>query len=146
MELKIEHLAPYLPYELNLQYIVREKVEQTGIMKSISHNEYETHPTKVSISAMYNEEHIWMFKPLLRDLSQFEQDHINLVKEFIGIGKWCDEYDNYFDIWFYYSEMVQDLVLQCPYEIAQFFFKNHYDVFGLIDAGLASELNNKLKQ
>jgi hypothetical protein len=83
---------------------------------------------------------IYEFKPLLRDLSHFKQDHIALVKEFIGTGRWCDEYDNYFDIWFYYSGAVQDTVLQCPYEIVQFFFKNHFDVFGLIGAGFASEL------
>ena len=37
------HLAPYLPYGLKLQYVVRDKVEKTGIMKSIIHNEDETH-------------------------------------------------------------------------------------------------------
>lgn len=73
-ELELKHLAPYLPYGLKLQYVVREKVEQIGIMKSISHNEDETNPTRVSISAMYNEEHIWMFKPLLRPLSQLTQE------------------------------------------------------------------------
>jgi hypothetical protein len=74
MELEIKHLATYLPYGLKLQYVVREKVEKTGIIKSISHNEDETHPTRVSISAMYNEEHIWMFKPILRPLSDLTKE------------------------------------------------------------------------
>ena len=140
MELEAKHLAPYLPYGLKLQYIVREKVESTGIMKSISHSNFETHPTRVNINYQ-GEEHIWMYKPLLKHLSQFEYDHIIQVKKHLGLGQWCDNYDQYFDAWFDDAESVQKLVLQCPYEIMQFFLECHFDVFGLIDAGLATELS-----
>ena len=141
MELEVKHLAPYLPYDLKLQYVVREKVEQTGIMKSINHNEDETHPTRVSISAMYNEEHIWMFKPILKPLSQFEYDHIVQVKEHLGLGQWCDHYDQYFDAWFDDAESVQKLVLQAPYIVFLYFLSEHYDVYGLIEKGLAVSIS-----
>jgi hypothetical protein len=74
MELEIKHLAPYLPYGLKLQYVVREKVEKTGVLQSISHRDFETHPTRVSIEGLYNEEHIWMFKPILRPLSDLNNE------------------------------------------------------------------------
>lgn len=142
MELELKHLTPYLPYGLKLQYVVREKVEKIGIMKSISHNEDETHPTRVSISLMYNEEHIWMFKPLLKSLQKFEYDDIIQIKEHLGLGNWCDAYDQYFDAWFDDVANVDKLILQAPYEIMQFFLECHFDVFGLIDAGLAVELKD----
>jgi hypothetical protein len=145
MELEVKHLAPYLPYGLKLQYVVREKVKSIGVMQSISHNENETHPTRVSISAMHNEEHIWMFKPILKALSHFEYDHIVQIKEHIGIGQWCDHYDHYFDAWFDDAENVQKLILQCPYDIMQFFLECHFDVFGLIEANLATDLTHTEK-
>ncbi len=140
MELEVKHLAPYLPYGLKLQYVEREKVISTGIMQSISQNNSETHPTRVSINYQ-GEEHIWMYKPMLKPLSLFEYDHIVQIKEHLGLGKWCDHYDQYFDAWFDDAENVQKLVLQCPYEIMQFFLECHFDVFGLINAGLATELS-----
>ena len=140
MELEVKHLAPYLPYGLKLQYVEREKVISTGIMQSISQNNSETHPTRVSINYQ-GEEHIWMYRPLLKPLSQFEYDHIIQVREHLGLGQWCDHYDQYFEAWFDDAESVQKLVLQCPYEIMQFFLECHFDVFGLIDDGLATELS-----
>ena len=124
MELEVKHLAPYLPYGLKLQYVVREKVEQIGIMKSISHNEDETHPTRVSISSMYNEEHIWMFKPLLKPLSQ------------LGNENYFFHYDNQEGLM-----MKRKNETYCRLNELDFLFKNHFDVFGLIDAGLATELS-----
>lgn len=47
MELQIQHLSPYLPYSLIVQYVVRDKVERKGVMRSISFNEDETHPARV---------------------------------------------------------------------------------------------------
>jgi hypothetical protein len=122
MELEVKHLAPYLPYNLSLQYIVRDKVEKTGIMKSIIHNEDETHPTKVSIE-WGDAEHIWMFKPLLKPLSQLGNDY-----------------------YFFHYEKQEGLMMKrknetyCRLNELDFLFKNHFDVFGLIDAGLATEL------
>lgn len=123
MELELKHLAAYLPYGLKLQYVVREKVEQTGIMKSISHNEDETHPTRVSISAMYNEEHIWMFRPLLKSMKSLEKENIVKLKLFVESDK----------------QYLIDSPLNCCYEDFQYLLSEHYDVFGLINAGLAVE-------
>ena len=143
MELEVKHLAPYLPYGLKLQYVVREKVEKTGIMKTIIHNEDETHPTKVSID--WNDaEHIWMYKPILRPLSDLNKElfmngnfgfipfkRFELVKDEEGV--WCDEF--YAD----YGESPTSKVDVT--QINFWLFEYHFDVFGLIKEGLAVDIN-----
>ena len=138
MELEVKHLAPYLPYGLKLQYVVREKVEQTGIMKSINHNEDETHPTKVSISAMYNEEHIWMFKPMLR-----RKTHLHTLQSEILIRWGGGLSDRAKAQWL--KEVTDDMLYSAfnslRYDFVELMLENHIDVFGLIDTGLATELS-----
>lgn len=147
MELEVKHLAPYLPYGLKLQYVVREKVEQTGIMKSISHNEDETHPTRVSISAMYNEEHIWMFKPILKPLSKLSNEELIPIGLFIrDIEKHKATYkDNIFAVedakaWIR-TGMKPVLSLLQVQGIMEHLYSVHADIYKLIDAGLATELS-----
>lgn len=141
MELEIKHLAPYLPYELKLQYVERDKVISTGIMNNINHNNAETHPTRININYQ-GQEHIWMFKPILRPISEFgDSDDLRKVHEFIGLGKWCEAYDHYFNVWFNDLANIDKLILQAPYEIFNYFLANHYDVFGLIKNGLAIDIN-----
>ena len=148
-QLDIKHLAPYLPYEIQLQYIVRDKVVKTGIMKSIIHNESETHPTKISIH--FNDaEHIWMFKPILYPLDyltkeithngetfvpiehfeigdddnccyEFDNGNIKLIQNITTIAK----YNNWHDINF------------LPFAVVQQLIEWRFDVFNLINDGLA---------
>jgi hypothetical protein len=124
MELEIQHLTPYLPYSLRLQYIVREKVEREGIMRSISFNESETHPVRVSID-YYDEEHIWMFKPILKPIELLSvhecYEHLKLFTES--------------DIAFIIGSP-----LSCHYDELQYLYSQHYDVFGLISKGLATPI------
>ncbi len=120
--LTIKELAPYLPYGLNMQYVVRGVVEKTGVLQSISHNENETHPTRVSISQLYNQEHIWMFKPLLRPLSDF------------NYPVWYD-YPN--KEMFYEDVKNQTVSVKIWNEL----LKDHVDVFNLIGIKLATDLN-----
>jgi hypothetical protein len=129
MELEAKHLAPYLPYGLKLQYTVRDKVEQTGIMKSISHNKNETHPTRVSIE-FNNEEHIWMFKPVLVPLKELSA-YSNGIKH---RGYRTDENN--------FLNLISDIESgRGNYDIMQMCFEEHIDVFGLIKAGLAIDIN-----
>ena len=86
MELKLEHIVGYLPYGLKMQYIVRDVVERVGTMTSISHNESETHPTRIGID-WYDEEHIWMFKPLLLPLSSLTKEIEHNGEKFVPMYK-----------------------------------------------------------
>lgn len=130
MELQLKHLAPYLPYGLQLQYIVRDKVVRTGIMNSLSFNEYETHPERVSIE-LYDEEHIWMFKPLLKPMDEYFEE-LRLYFRMLPHTNWS------------YTTPIENVIktpLSCSYEDIQWLIKNHYDVFGLINAGLATKIS-----
>ena len=123
MELEIKHLAPYLPYNLKVSKL--HTLSAGGGIGSIEHL-LTTKSTN--------------YKPILRPISKFgDSDDLRKVHEFIGLGKWCEAYDDYFNAWFDDAGNVDKLVLQAPYEVFQFFLANHYDVFGLIPKGLAVE-------
>ncbi len=137
MELEVKHLAPYLPYGLKLQYVVREKVESTGIMRSISHNDFETHPTRVNINYQ-GEEHIWMFKPLLR-----RKTHLHNLQNEILIRWGGGLADRAKAQWL--KEVTDDMLYSAfnslRYDFVELMLEHHIDVFGLIDAGLATEMS-----
>ena len=144
MELELKHLANYLPYELKVvhtNYIEFGKaVERVDTLKGL----YEDCCT-FSLGADWyfnTDENDCSFKPILRQLSEFgDSDDLRKVHEFIGLGQWCEAYDHYFDAWFNDACSIDKLVLQAPYEVVQYFFVNHFDVFGLIAAGLAVDVN-----
>jgi hypothetical protein len=156
MELEVKHLSSYLPYSLKLQYIVRDKVVSTGVMKSISHNDFETNPTRININYQ-GEEHIWMFKPILRPLSDLKLD--NWKKEIqqlhptpLTFSEYHSGNDNPFDFTFTISyKMMGDtfteilvnrgLIEDTKYSFIQFLLKNHFDIFNLIPENLAIDIN-----
>jgi len=127
MELTINHLAAYLPYKIDLQFIIRESVIKTGIMKGIIHNQSETHPTKVSIE-FGDYEHIWMFKPILRPMNKLTEKEVTdlgFQRAFFTALKRSLKYKNWID--------------DVPYRLIKYLLSQHYDIFGLIEAGLAVE-------
>jgi hypothetical protein len=132
MALELKHLAPYAPYGL--------KVYFGGKIRAL---------TAISVDSKFVFFSAWIgsrekimgrienVQPILKPLSEFEYEHIAQIQVYLGLGKWCDAYDDYFDAWFNDAANVSTLVLQCPYVIMQFFLEAHFDVFGLIPKGLA---------
>ena len=121
--LTIEHLAPYLPYNISLQFIIRKDVVRTGVMTRLLNYSHETHTERVAIDN-YDSEHIWMFKPILRpleDLNKAIWQEINTVFDFSELK----DYDINF----------------IPYSLFEFLIGNHFDVFDLIEKGLAIDIN-----
>lgn len=153
MKLELKHLAPYLPYNIRLQFIIKDEIIKTGVMTRLLNYSHETHPERIAIDN-YDSEHIWMFKPILRPLSDlvkqinygiqtysftdlleisdtdgciFEFDHGNIkVINFIdSIAKFNSyHYINYL-----------------PYVVVEMMIEKHFDVFGLIEQGLAIDIN-----
>ena len=124
MELEAKHLTPYLPHRLKLQYVVRGEVEKIGIMRSISYNDSETHPTRVSIDGQ-DEEHIWLFRPILKRMRNLNDENIVKLKLFIEADR----------------EYVIENPLNCCYDDLQYLISGFYDVFNLIENNLADPLN-----
>lgn len=141
MRLELKHLVPYLPYSLYTAMPRCGKIEKYLIYGfKINQKSYEP---IIYIDDKehgdYQSSYLKAIKPLLKPLSIFgDSDDLRKVHEFIGLGNWCDAYDDYFEIWFNDLANVDKLVLQAPQEIFDYFLANHYDVFGLIKKGLAT--------
>jgi hypothetical protein len=134
MKLELKHLAPYLPYKLKAKFMHPfVKHQKIGIIN----NAYNL-DDDVKLSIDYSDdEHIWMYKPILRPLSDlnkeikvngnlFTPNHHPLFKIFISADM----------DWF---------IDNCPFFVdygqVQKLLEWHFDVFGLIDAGLAIDIN-----
>lgn len=134
-ELELKHLAPYLPYDIKIMDIYTGKI---GSIKDILDIDgYNT----IKIKQSYEDaEHIWMFKPILRPLS----DLFNGNYEFI-----LDEFSEHslesFKIAFLSELKPINAFDKVNYTIMQLLFENHFDIFGLIESNLAID-KNTLKQ
>lgn len=134
MKLTIEHLAPYLPYGLKMRFENSKgrEITLTGITNQGDFGNTITD----GHGAMWLES--CGFKPLLMPLS----DLINsdLIKE------WQKEHDiqyltDYKNLSLELKGSTRIDILCYPLEFIIDLFKHHFDVFGLIEAGLAIDIN-----
>ncbi len=144
MKLGLKHFSAYLPYGLKCEVINWDaKISRYRTTISELHAVYSD-GSCVFHDLVESEHGFESIMPILTPLSAFESDDIAKVKEYVGAAKWCEAYDEYFDIWFDDPANADKLVLQAPYEIVQYFLENHIDIYGLIQEGLATDVN-KLK-
>jgi hypothetical protein len=132
MELEVKYLAPYLPYGL------RGITERNTIFELDIYSNMGPKIEKRDISGFLNNN----IRPILRSLSDLD----SLLKtnfEMLGSGLHDEEMVNLFC---YENigtdENLADLdITKLPYECVEYMFRNHYDVFGLIEKGLAVDIN-----
>ena len=136
MKLEIKHLAPYLPYGLKaVDYfdgirLIREIVTANIIGF-----------TDCSTKA----------KPILRPLSDLTKEIEHNGERFVPIDElWnqtLEQIDsNTYDDYFFNKDLkttwiCKENILQLEYVVVDKLFEWHFDVFGLIDAGLAIDIN-----
>jgi len=123
MKLEIKHLAPYLPYGLELQgdkvYTIDPLEMAYGYRNNIRY---------ISIKAAFED----TLKPILRPLSDLTKKvHAGLVQLPISI----ESLD-----YFIKTPLASPYIL-----VADYLLKEHYDVFNLIPEGLAIDLNTIMK-
>lgn len=122
MKLELKHLAPYLPYGLK-SWSGEKEILITG-------------------STLYRMETI-VIKPILRPLSDLtEKECKKLLNN-----------DHIFNFWYGkdkdgdyiykegYTSSIYRSYKGMPYSMVQHLFQWHFDVFGLIDEGLAIDIN-----
>ena len=127
MKLELKHLAPYLPYELKIPN--RNPLVGTRILDSDIENSDEI----VNIGACIR----LQYKPILRPLSDLTPELLKELRDsenkdlllwgvrgFEGDLTSCNKYS-----------------YELTYHVLEWLYKNHIDVFGLIDAGLAIDIN-----
>jgi hypothetical protein len=132
MELEIKHVVPYLPYGLE---VLVENYNGLKWKQKVTIENYVNYFDK-----KYINQNIKILNPILRPLSDFQEEQIEEIKAFLN-QNWCEVYDEFFDELFEHDWRMHIIILMCPYEILQWFFKNHYDVFGLIEDDLAININ-----
>lgn len=140
MSLEIQHLAPYLPYSLEVQFGNRAIIDRgilTGVYKATDSVVHRFTTDK------HFDEPLWLCTPILRPLSSFDENALIELKDTL-LGKWCVAYAYYFksfESWFVRGNL-EELILKCPYEVFQYLLEKHYDVFFLINKNLAIEIKD----
>lgn len=130
-KLELKHLASYLPY--GLKYIDKDtkKIEK---MRSL-HDEIGMVDFGWGNAHEFKE-----FKPILRPLSDLhrEKQIAEYFCSFIEHFKRLTINDHFLD----WSEIdTEKHVLDYPYNVIEMLIEWHFDVFGLIDKGLAIDIN-----
>lgn len=129
--LKLKHLAPYLPYGLNAKYHmlidIKRKYDETIILSVTN--------IKWIIAGTHH-------KVILRPLSDLTKEIEHNGEKFVPEYWIDDKYGRNID------DVISDnrFVLELPYFIMQKFFEWHLDVFGLIEQGLAIDINTLDKE
>ena len=133
MKLELKHLAPYLPFKLNClnqnlpdtEMVVEELI---GISNHITWSGV--------FNAKYGSNHVPIcgIKPILRPLSDLTKnidDNNNNLTYAAFLKLWVKSDVDY----------VINIPLSCYYNTVEQLFKWHFDVFGLIEKGLAIDIN-----
>jgi hypothetical protein len=127
MNLELKHLAPYLPYGLKVMYNATPHLMTTQLLEQASH--WMTIGYAIESQS----------KPILRPLSDLTKEIEHNGKTFIPYTEmeWEDvDPMEAFNINFNFRTEIA-----CPLFIWQLLFEWHFDVFGLIEKGLAIDIN-----
>lgn len=135
MKLELKHLAPYLPYGLKVIKVNRDN--EIIILNQLKH-----FPATGNNAFYINDVYVHQgnYKPILRPLSdltkEIEHDGEKFVpREWFESSNCPDEHEQFL-------ACLSDPSIPnhyMSYRITQKFFEWHFDVFGLIPAGLAIE-------
>jgi len=150
MELKIEHLTSYLPYKLEFLMASEHESKEPNIaeLKSIDTG------LKMVNFGWGNAKNLTEIKPLLRNLSLLSTEIDVNGKKFIPINELnflIDEFGNanptivivdgfggfHFE---WYAGTKISIRRSVPFNFYQKLFEWHFDLFGLIKNGLATEV------
>ena len=143
MKVELKHLANYLPYGLNIKDVKHSSVFEALHFITTPHQDFSLF--KGNLDQLINDKYL---KPVLFPLSSLTKEmyyKLSGKNENDDFGFFYGKNNGDFDKRDYiyrqgYSGktyMLEDGYYQFPYGMMDFFFKNKFDVFGLIEAGLA---------
>tara|TARA_R110000851_G_scaffold92662_4_gene202159 strand:+ start:1195 stop:1563 length:369 start_codon:yes stop_codon:yes gene_type:complete len=118
MKLELKHLAPYLPYGLSIKNSIGKVIELTVM-------DFGYHLDKG-------------FKPILRPLSDLTKNDIALITEYSDIENVVFS-GNPSSLYFTNTE--EKTYLDDYVDSLNYLYSRHFDIFGLIDKGLATDIN-----
>ena len=122
MKLELKHLAPYLPYELKVTRNLK-KIDTLGIFIGL---EFGKNVYDVSY-VLCND-----LKPILRPLSDLNtNNHVKFIKNYYIC---FDDFEGFM------VKRVNENYTR--FNEFDYLFENHFDIFGLIDKGLAVSIHD----
>jgi len=129
MKLETKHLAAYLPYNLKCEVLNSGQEKEIGEMIAV----YDDNSACFG-NIIESEKGFEYIKPILKPMLDFETYFAKIfetdkdVKEYLNEG--FITIDNNF------------INIECmPFGVVQLAFKHHFDIFGLIEKGLAIDVN-----
>lgn len=131
MKLEPKELIPYLPYELGLwDFYENRKTYFTGFVGN--HTEPINTGTRnyMSVGRTFKE-----IKPILRPLSDLTKEIEHDGNLYLGLDEFSDRE------WSLYNESGKEIIQVLQYDCIIELIKIHFDVFGLIEKGLAIDIN-----
>lgn len=118
MKLKLKYLVGYLPHKLNLMI--------DGVICEIEGFDLHREDTIIVERVNYKLSEII---PILKPLSR-------LTREELEKAGFCDHID-----YLTYENRGVEWTLKAPYTHIEYLLSKHYDIYGLIPAGLAIDIN-----
>jgi len=125
MKLELKHLAPYLPYKLKCLAQGEDK-KVFDIQGITDFTDVDLHEKGRTVNEQYDIEDVF---PILRPLSDLTRKELEL-----------EGFDSHIDYLTYENKGV-DWTLKAPYVMVEYLFSKYFDVFGLIEKGLAIDIN-----
>jgi len=124
MKLELKHIVPYLPYGLKIMTDY-DGVQEVSSLPDFYHVSYYNKETDAG-----DDPHIKSVRPILHSLSDLTQDSKDYMK---FSGDACLSICEESHLW--------NLTESWSYDDVSKLFELHYDVFGLIEKGLAIDKN-----
>lgn len=131
MKLETKHLAPYLPYNLKCEVLNSGEEKEIGEMIAV----YDDNSACFG-NIIESEKGFEYIKPILKPMLDFETYFAKIfetnkeIKEYLNAG---------------FITIDKDMLTykpECmPFGVVQLAFKHHFDIFGLIEKGLAIDIN-----
>jgi hypothetical protein len=143
MKLELKHLAPYLPYDVVYTHKYLDL--------KVTYGELDTHNIMELMNPSTN--HCIILRPLSDLNTKYGEDEVNkhsinlLIEEKYKVdygifshykGFLNIELDGDYDLRYDSNKSIDFNII---FEIQEQLFKNHFDVFGLIEKGLAIDIN-----
>lgn len=144
MELEFKHIAPYLPYGLNwfcLDKDSREIEELPLVSINLASEELSIGGMDITIDELPYPNGLTI-KPILRPISDLTKEIEVSGEKFVPRVKMGLIHDVSGNNILNYRTGDRINILSLPYYQIEYLFEWHFDVFGLIESGLAHKMEN----
>jgi len=137
-KLELKHLAPYLPYGLECNYDTRiDKGAHYGINCRITGADHDGVKLEMPLGWLVYK----YIKPILRPLSDLTEEEVSELTKICHCFEYNKEYLQLDCLWFLTLDYEIDIEFSEVFKLTQKLFEWHFDVFGLIEQGLAIDIN-----